>query len=64
MVNAPKGATQVEDGQLNAAFLQMEGLPTSPKLFEELMAWRGFTLTGIDDQEADESQELRESKTA
>jgi len=35
--------------QLNASinlYLQMEGLPPSPKLFDELMkAWRGFTLT-------------------
>ncbi|MEM2542928.1 MAG: hypothetical protein QXR35_05665, partial [Candidatus Korarchaeum sp.] len=57
----PKGATRVEDGQLNAAFLRMEGLSPSPKLFEELMARSGFTLTGADDKEADEPQELRES---
>jgi len=36
--------------QLNAAinlYLQMEGLPPSQKLFQELMkGWRGFTQTG------------------
>jgi len=40
---------------LNASinlYLQMEGLPPSPRLFDELMkAWRGFTLTG---EKADE----------
>ena len=48
------------DRQLNAAinlYLQMEGLPPTPRLFEELMrGWSGFTLTG---EEADEgSNEL------
>ncbi len=40
--------------------LQMEGLPPSPRLLEELMkAWSGFTLTG---GEADEgSDELERS---
>jgi len=56
---APKGAVfecglSVER-QLNAAvnlYLQMEGLPPTPKLFDELMrGWSGFTLTG---EEADE----------
>ncbi len=40
--------------QLNASinlYLQMEGLSPSPKLFDELMSWSGFTLTG---EEADE----------
>ncbi|MEM1984957.1 MAG: hypothetical protein QXW76_06825, partial [Candidatus Korarchaeum sp.] len=48
------------DRQLNAAcYLQMEGLSPGPKLFEELMRARsGFTLTGADDREADESQGL------
>ncbi|MEM3869802.1 MAG: transposase [Candidatus Korarchaeum sp.] len=69
MVNAPKGAIYKcrcglrIDRQLNAAvnlYLQMEGLSPSPKLFEELMAWSGFTLTGEEasDKEADESQGL------
>jgi putative transposase len=70
MVNAPKGASyECEkcglrvDRQLNAAinlYLQMEGLPPTPKLFDELMrGWRGFTQTG---EEADEgSDELKRS---
>ena len=37
----------------------MEGLSPSPKLFDELMSWSGFTLTG---EEADE--ELDEPKRA
>jgi len=47
------------DRQLNAnLYLQMEGLPPTPKLFDELVkGWRGFTLTG---EEADEgSDELK-----
>jgi hypothetical protein len=38
----------------------MEGLPPTPKLFDELVkGWRGFTLTG---EEADEgSDELKRS---
>jgi putative transposase len=61
MINAPKGATYEckcglrTDRQLNAAinlYLQMEGLPPTPRLFDELMkGWSGFTLTG---DEADE----------
>jgi putative transposase len=62
MVNAPKGASYEcgrcglrTDRQLNAAinlYLQMEGLPPTPRLFDELMeGWSGFTLTG---DEADE----------
>jgi putative transposase len=70
MVNAPKGASYIckkcglrIDRQLNAAinlYLQMEGLPPTPKLFDELVkGWRGFTLTG---EEADEgSNELKRS---
>ncbi|NHV97377.1 MAG: transposase [Thaumarchaeota archaeon] len=70
MVNAPKGAIfECEkcglkmDRQLNAAinlYLQMEGLPPTPNLFDELMrGWSGFTLTG---EEADEgSNELKRS---
>jgi putative transposase len=70
MVNAPKGALYVcekcglrIDRHLNAAinlYLQMEGLPPAPKLFDELMkGWSGFTLTG---EEADEgSNELKRS---
>jgi hypothetical protein len=70
MVNAPKGAIyECEkcelrvDRQLNAAinlYLQMEGLPPTPRLFKELMmGWSGFTLTG---EEADEgSNELKRS---
>jgi len=70
MVNAPKGASyECEkcglriDRQLNAAinlYLQMEGLPPTPNLFNELMrGWRGFTQTG---EEADEgSNELKRS---
>ena len=65
MVNAPKGASYQcglrIDRQLNAnLYLQMEGLPPTPKLFDELMkGWRGFTLTG---EEADEgSDELKRS---
>ena len=70
MVNATKGALYVcekcglrIDRQLNAAinlYLQMEGLPPTPKLFDELMkGWSGFTLTG---EEADEgSNELKRS---
>jgi putative transposase len=70
MVNAPKGASYVcekcglrIDRQLNAAinlYLQMEGLPPTPKLFDGLMrGWSGFTLTG---EEADEdSDELKRS---
>jgi len=51
------------DRQLNAAinlYLQMEGLPPSQRLFEELMKdWSGFTQTG---EEADEgSNELERS---
>jgi len=63
MINAPKGALYTcgkcglrINRQLNAAinlYLQMEGLPPSPKLFNELMnGWRGFTQTG---EKADES---------
>jgi hypothetical protein len=62
VINAPKGALYVcaccglrIDRQLNAAinlYLQMEGLPPSLKLFNELMrGWRGFTQTG---EKADE----------
>jgi putative transposase len=70
MVNAPKGAIyECEkcglrvDRQLNAAinlYLQMEGLPPTPRLFKELMmGWSGFTLKG---EEADEgSNELKRS---
>jgi len=70
MVNASKGASYEcrkcrlrIDRQLNAAinlYLQMEGLPPSPRLFEELMrGWRGLTLT---EEEADErSNELKRS---
>jgi len=65
MVNAPKGASYQcglrIDRQLNAdLYLQMEGLPPTPKLFDELVkGWRGFTLTG---EEADEgSDELKRS---
>ena len=70
MVNAPKGAIYVcggcglrVDRQLNAAinlYLQMEGLPPTPNLFNELMrGWSGFTQTG---EEADEgSDELKRS---
>jgi putative transposase len=70
MVNAPKGASYVckkcglrIDRQLNAAvnlYLQMEGLPPTPRLFNELVkGWSGFTLTG---EEADEgSNELKRS---
>jgi len=57
MVNASKGASYEcrkcrlrMDRQLNAAinlYLQMEGLPPTPRLFEELMrGWKGFTMTG------------------
>jgi putative transposase len=56
MINAPKGALYIcrcglrINRQLNAAinlYLQMEGLPPSQKLFNELMkGWRGFTQTG------------------
>jgi putative transposase len=67
MVNAPKGAMYEckcglrVDRQLNAAinlYLQMEGLPPTPRLFDELVkGWSGFTLTG---EEADEgSNELK-----
>jgi hypothetical protein len=65
MVNVPKGASYQcglrIDRQLNAnLYLQMEGLPPTPKLFDELVrGWRGFTLTG---EEADEgSDELKRS---
>jgi len=70
MVNAPKGASYEcrkcglrINRQLNAAinlYLQMEGLPPSPRLFEELMRdWSGFTQTG---EEADEGfNELKRS---
>ncbi|MCC5990071.1 MAG: zinc ribbon domain-containing protein [Thermosphaera sp.] len=70
MVNAPKGASYIckkcglrVDRQLNAAvnlYLQMEGLPPTPRLFNELVkGWSGFTLTG---EEADEgSNELKRS---
>ena len=69
MSNAPKGALYEcrcglrMDRQLNAAinlYLQMEVLPPTPKLFNELMRdWRGFTQTG---EEADEgSDELERS---
>jgi putative transposase len=70
MVNAPKGASYIckkcglrIDRQLNAAinlYLQMEGLPPTPRLFDELVkGWSGFTLTG---EEADEgSNELKRS---
>jgi hypothetical protein len=68
-INAPKGALYEcrcglrIDRQLNAAinlYLQMEGLPPTPKLFNKLMrGWRGFTQTG---EEADEgSNELERS---
>jgi putative transposase len=69
-INAPKGASYMcgkcglrIDRQLNAAinlYLQMEGLPPTPKLFNKLMRdWRGFTQTG---EEADEgSDELERS---
>jgi putative transposase len=68
MVNAPKGASYIckkcglrIDRQLNAAinlYLQMEGLPPTPRLFNKLVkGWSGFTLTG---EEADEgSNELK-----
>jgi putative transposase len=56
MINAPKGAVYEcrcglrMDRQLNGAvnlYLQMEGLPPTPRLFDELMkSWRGFALTG------------------
>jgi putative transposase len=56
MMNAPKGAIYEcrcglrVDRQLDAAinlYLQMEGLPPTPRLFEELMmGWSGLTLTG------------------
>jgi putative transposase len=70
MINAPKGASYVcgkcglrVDRQLNAAinlYLQMEGLPPNPKLFDELMkGWSGFTLTGDEDDEG--SDELKRS---
>jgi len=63
MINAPKRALYIcaycglrINRQLNAAinlYLQMEGLPPSLKLFNELMkGWRGFTQTG---EKADES---------
>jgi len=44
MVNAPKGASYEcglrIDRQLNAdLYLQMEGLPPTPKLFDELVRW-------------------------
>jgi putative transposase len=63
MINAPKRALYIcaycglrINRQLNAAinlYLQMEGLPPSQKLFNELMkGWRGFTQTG---EKADES---------
>jgi len=67
MINVSKGASYEcrkcglrVDRQLNAAinlYLQMEGLPPTPRLFEELMrGWSGFTQTG---EEADEgSNEL------
>jgi len=70
MINASKGASYAckkcglrVDRQLNAAinlYLQMEGLPPTPRLFEELMkGWSGFTQTG---EEADEgSNELERS---
>jgi len=70
MINASKGASYEcrkcglrVDRQLNAAinlYLQMEGLPPTPRLFEELMrGWSGFTQTG---EEADEgSNELKRS---
>jgi len=70
MVNASKGASYVckkcglrIDRQLNAAinlYLQMEGLPPTPRLFNELVkGWSGFTPTG---EEADEgSNELKRS---
>ncbi|MEM4477737.1 MAG: transposase [Candidatus Korarchaeum sp.] len=69
MVNAPKGAIYKcrcglrMDRQLNAAvnlYLQMEGLSPSPRLFEGLMAWSGFALTGEEASglEAGESQGL------
>jgi transposase len=57
MINAPKRALYTcaycglrINRQLNAAinlYLQMEGLPPSQKLFQELMrGWSGFTQTG------------------
>jgi len=63
MINAPKRALYTcaycglrINRQLNAAinlYLQMEGLPPSLKLFNELMkGWSGFTQTG---EKADES---------
>ncbi|MDM7274739.1 MAG: transposase [Thermoprotei archaeon] len=68
-VNAPKGAVYececglVIDRQLNASinlYLQMEGLPPSPKVFKDLMrGWSGFTLTG--DEAYDSSNELERS---
>jgi len=69
MVNAPKGAIYEckcglrTNRHLNAAinlYLQMEGLPPTPNLFNELMkGWSGFTQTG---EEADEdSDELKRS---
>ncbi|MEM3446923.1 MAG: zinc ribbon domain-containing protein [Candidatus Korarchaeum sp.] len=63
-INAPKGAYECGlrmDRQLNAVinlYLQMEGPSPSPRLFEELMTWSGFALTGADDREAGESQGL------
>jgi hypothetical protein len=49
------------DRQLNAnLYLQMEGLPLTPKVFDELVkGWRGFTMTG---EETDEgSNKLKRS---
>jgi transposase len=69
-INAPKGVSYEcrkcclkMDRQLNTAinlYLQMEGLPPTPKPLDELMkTWSGFTQTG---EEADEgSDELKRS---
>ncbi len=70
MINAPKEALYKckscglrINRQLNAAinlYLQMEGLPPSPKLFKELMRdWSRFTLTGEKTDEG--SNELKRS---
>jgi putative transposase len=81
MVNAPKGAIYLcevcglrVNRQLNASinlYLQMEGLPPSPRLFDEpVRGWSGFTPTGKRlmrvptnprGARADESQELCKS---
>jgi putative transposase len=70
MINAPKGALyECRCGlrinrQLNAAinlYLQMEGLSPSPKLFEAMRAWSGFTLTGSEG-DAEPSMNSREGQ--